>query len=104
MAEHDLSKLPKWAQQEISRLRANEKHLRRRIEAGPEDSNVFAEPYSDSPTPLGKDTTIEFRFGDGWHQKFKVDLVGEYLEIYGGNTLQVEPQASNVVRIRPKQS
>jgi hypothetical protein len=55
-----LERLPKWARDEIVRLRGDVEHLEAKLRCGPADSNAFLNPCSDSPTPLGKDPVIEF--------------------------------------------
>lgn len=97
--ERDLSKLPKWARQEIERLRADLAYTQEKLSAGPADSDTFADPYSNAPRPLGCGTAIEFRFGNDWSQKFQARLIGDKLQINAGNTLVVFPHASNVVSI-----
>lgn len=97
--EHDIERLPKWAQREIRRLTNDVEHLRTRLEAGPEDSDTFADAFSESKRPLGRGTQIEFRFGDRWDQRFMVRLEGRRLIVAGGERIAVRPQASNVVEI-----
>lgn len=97
--DHDITKLPKWAQAEIRRLRANEKHHLERLGHGPEGSDTFASPFSDAPTPLGEGTLVEFRFGEGWGERFHARLEGERLIVSGGSSIAVLPQASNVVEV-----
>ena len=96
--ERDLTKLPKWASQEIERLQSNLAYVHGLLEAGPEDSRVFAEPYSDHPRPLGKDAHIEFRPTPD--TKLKVAIEKDGIEVYGGDSLMVYPRSSNVVRIK----
>jgi hypothetical protein len=101
--ERDLTKLPKWARQEIERLQRDLEYAHERLEAGPDDSRVFAEPYSDHPRPLGHDAHIAFVpegggsiIGDG----FKVSIVADGIEVYGGDSLSIYPRSSNVVLIK----
>lgn len=100
--ERDISKLPKWAQNEIERLQHNLDSAHKRLAAGPEDSDTFADPYYDTPRPLGCGTAIEFRVGPDWNQKFQARLIGEKLQIHGGDTIVVLPHASNVVSLELK--
>ena len=99
--ERNRATLPKWAQNELARLERDLEYTRAKLAQAPDDSRVFANPYSDAPQPLG-DADVEFRVND--HDKFKVGLDdvrdGTVLTVYGGDTLQIEPQASNVVRVR----
>lgn len=97
--EYDRTKLPKWAQQELTRLERNLEHAKSKLAQGPENSRVFADPYSDTPRPLG-DAHIEFRVGPGIGQKFSVRIEGTDLYVMGSDGLAVFPEASNVVRVR----
>ena len=96
----DVTKLPKWAQQEIGRLERDLEDARRRLSEGPMDSNTFADPYSESPRPLGRDTLIEFRAGETFGERFRVYLRDGVLEVGGGDGVAVLPRASNVVEIK----
>lgn len=97
----DVAKLPKWAQREIDRLESDVRHYRARLAAGPEDSDTFADPYSDGARrPLGKGTLIEFTFGPGWADKIQASLDGDTLRIRGGSGLAVYPSASNSINIK----
>jgi hypothetical protein len=67
IATPDVDKLPKWAQRKIEalerKIEALEREvadLRRTLAEGPEDSDTFADPYSDSPRPLGSGTSVQF--------------------------------------------
>lgn len=94
--------LPKWARQEIARLTRDLESARAQLAAGPEESNTFADPYSEAPRPLGKDTTIEFHVGDN-KLRVRIDRTSrgdEYIDVNGGDMLQIEPRASNGVMIR----
>lgn len=98
----DLSKLPQWAQSEISRLSANETYYKNKLAAGPDDSRVFADPYGDAPRPLGS-SIIEFNLDDERVRvAVKDDKGGAYLDVNGSDILQVAPRASNSVEIRVK--
>ena len=101
--EHDIARLPKWAQSEIRRLRADVDFLTRKLKVGPEDSNTFADPYASyARRPLGKGPTIEFQLRDGSirarveHDPNDVP----YLDVNGSNNLAVFPWAANALRIR----
>lgn len=102
--ERDLSRLPKWAQNEIRYLRRDLKHAEDKLREGPEDSVVFANPYSETSRPLGDDHIAFMPSGttpeDGWHQGFKVSIEGDTLEVYGGDQLCVFPASSNVVKLK----
>lgn len=98
----DRTKLPKWAQQELGRLERDLEHAQARLAEGPENSNTFADPYADSPRPLGEGTLIEYRFGESWGEKFSVRLEGDKLYVMGGSTLSIYPQSSNTFRVGVK--
>jgi hypothetical protein len=101
----DISKLPKWAQQEITRLRGSVEHWQRVASVGPDESNTFADPYSDAPRPLGAGTTIEFVMTTG--RKISVALErssvsGMYDRLYinGDDSIAVFPSAANACSIQ----
>lgn len=94
------AKLPKWAQHELERLERDLAYAKKRLADGPEDSRVFADPYSDPPRPLGRDTSIDFKLGEGWGQRINVRIEDDGIKIMGGNRLSIIPKASNVVHIR----
>lgn len=91
--------LPKWAQREIYMLQGKVADLAERLSVGPQDSNVFANPYSDSPTPLGRDVAVDFRIGPGWKHRLTVRIEGNRLTILGGDGIVVLPRSSNFVEI-----
>lgn len=64
--ERDVSKLPKWAQQELEMLRKNLAYWQKRALAGPDDSNTVLEPYAKGGRPLGTDVTVRFLLPNGW--------------------------------------
>jgi hypothetical protein len=103
--EHDLTKIPKWARQEIERLRTDVAYLREKLEAGPADSDVFADPYGDSPRPLGRGTMIEFGDKDSEHGAWNVALQDGELHITlhslrAAGTAAVIPWSSTSLRVR----
>lgn len=98
--EYDVARLPQWAQREITRLQREVAHLRERLETGPEDSDVFAHPYSESPTPLGKDACIEFHL-NGRSERLTVRINEDrMLSIMGSDSIEVLPHSSNLVEIK----
>jgi hypothetical protein len=100
--EHDITKLPKWAQREISRLTRDLVANKAKLAQGPENSNVFADPYSDAPRPLGRDTSISFRLTDEDRRSNRVivRMDGDKLVIQGGDSLSILPRASNSFYVR----
>jgi hypothetical protein len=110
MAE-DLTKLPKWAQSRIRVLEMNLEHAKEKLAAGPENSNTFADRfYQEGARPLGQDTKITFMMDghqdDNRHHSLYIegrverDPRGSFLYIMGGDSIHVEPQSSNTVKIR----
>ena len=96
----DRAKLPKWAQQELQRLEQDLAHAEEKLAAGPEDSNTFADPYADAARPLGRDTTVEFRFGPETSEKIQVRIDGDKLYVYGGDSLAIAPRSSNAIYVK----
>lgn len=98
----DITKLPKWAQSEIKRLNNNVESLSARLAAGPEDSDTFADPYAETPRPLGQGTTVEFRLSDGdaWGNRIRVRAKKGALYVLGGDGIAVFPQSSNTLVIK----
>lgn len=97
--ESRIATLPKWAQREIYRLQADVASLTERLTAGPENSDTFADAYSDASRPLGKGTSVAFKFGPGWGKRFVVRLEGERLIVHGGSSVAVHPRASNLFEV-----
>jgi len=100
-----LDRLPKWAAEEIVRLRNKIDGLNRVISAGPADSNAFLNPYRDFPTPLGKDPTIQFRDGEDPLNGFTVQFKNGEILVQGmapayDDYLGVFPMSGNYVAIK----
>ena len=105
MRSGDVTKLPKWAQQEIERLERDVEHFQATLSVGPDDSNTFADPYSSAPRPLGHGTTIEFVMTDGTRIRVRAErnsVSGAYdrIDVNGGDTIAVLPRAANSVEIQ----
>lgn len=114
MADHDLHRLPKWAQSRIAVLENRVQHLESKLNEGPEESDTFADPYGTfapgdnqpSGRPLGEGTIVRFWLGDDRRYKYvdvsaKVTGRGKhYVNVHGGEgALSVRPSSSNVVEI-----
>ena len=103
----NLAKLPRWAQQEIDRLKRNEEHYLKKLNAGPEDSDTFADPYASGKRPLGRGTLIEFVLGQNKHGRDQSVRVRTeqlrdgtvLLNVSGSDGLTVYPRASNSIEI-----
>lgn len=105
LTPEQLNKLPKYVAQEIERLSGNVEYLRRKLQAGPEDSNAFLDPHSEEPRPLGKNPVIKFQSGDGEMDGFVVQFVDGELKIQGvapryDDYLGVFPVSGNYVTIK----
>jgi hypothetical protein len=88
---------------EIERLNELVAELRARIENDPEGSNTFAEPYDDSPKPLGRDVRVRFGGMEASGCTFDVHMVGGDLEVRANGThmeTALIPYSSNNIRIR----
>ena len=109
--QHDqerLDRLPKHAREEIILLRSHVAHLQRTLSVGPEDSNAFLDPYSETPRPLGNNPVIKFVTGTDEKdtlEGFHVQLVDGELRIQGvapayNDYMAVLPMSGNYVAIR----
>lgn len=101
-----LSRLPKWAREKIVRQGETIEYLKDKLRQGPENANVFADPYSETPRPVGKDPVLRFdtgsdhrlegftvRFMDGeLHVQGMAPHVDDYLAVFptGGNTVIIK--------------
>jgi hypothetical protein len=101
-----LDRLPKWAAEEIIRLRSKIVGLEARISTGPGDSNAFLNPYREgASTPLGKDPMIQFRVGEDALDGFTVQFKNGELLVQGmapahDDYLGVFPMSGNYVAIK----
>jgi hypothetical protein len=93
--EHDETKLPRWAQNELRRLRGDLDHAKKRLSEG-EESLVVAHPYSDAPTYLGDDAIVAFRLPTG---VVRVNIDRGKLYLNGGDSFHVIPRAGNAIYI-----
>lgn len=97
----DLSRLPKWARHRIERLEADNASLRAKLEAGPEDSDTFADPYGEPPRPLGAGAHVRFGGLDS-RKTFDVYIRDGELWIQvndDGERPAVFPQSTNTIRV-----
>jgi hypothetical protein len=98
----NIDNLPKFAQDEIRRLRKEVEHWKKEASLGPENSLAFANSYSDAPVPLGPDPDVKFILGD---KDIRCTIETTHagiaeLVVYGGDALLIQPRSSNVVHIR----
>ncbi len=95
----DITRLPKWAQAEITRLTANINYYKEKLAGfeGEVKTNVFIREGLDT-TPLPKDSHIEFSFGETHIDKVLVSKGKDYIEVMAWN-LGIEPRACNIIRV-----
>lgn len=99
---YDLTKLPKWAQNEIDRLQRNVEHWKAQALAGPETSDTWIEHHAGrGRTPLGEGVHVVFTLPGG--HELQVYREGHQLRIAGDghSAIAAVPQASNVLWVRP---
>ena len=105
-----MTKLPKWAQRRIEVLERDLEYAHQQLSAGPEDSNVFADPYSDTLKPLGKDVSVEFVLREGDDRRPSNDSIFVRLETQSNSEphlvvmsnrslLAVCPRSSNMIHL-----
>lgn len=97
-------RLPKYAQEYIRYLERVQQENRERIDrlqAGPEDSNVFADPILEEHIrPLGKDTLVRFG-GPRFDDTFDVQMRDGELTVVGngGYGITIKPAHTNNIQI-----
>ena len=97
---YDLNTLPKWAQLEIRRLRADLRDAEQRLAHGPESSTVIAEPYG-APVYLGDDPHVQFKMQRGSLRVQRVSGSLDIIEVSSDEAgVEISPVSSNVVRVR----
>jgi hypothetical protein len=111
VTEHSIENLPRWARAEITRLRADLAAYTARLNAGPADSDTFADPFSKARRPLGRGTNIEFVLDSDspWQAgvpseiRCRIDVGHDgvpFLDVNGNGSIEVRPRASNAIEIR----
>lgn len=109
--EDKIKKLPKWAQEYIRTLEMQKTELECRVDdvynTNPDETNVFIEDGIKNQ-PLPNDSGIVFKMTDintkrhpREEIRVKIDTDGN-LQIMGGNTISIYPQAANMVRVKIK--
>jgi hypothetical protein len=98
ITDEQMARLPAYARREIERLRADLADATKRLGAGPEDSDTFADPYRDQPRPLGRGTPIQFGADDLANFNVRLDKDGA-LKIQSSDPIVIAPGAANTVRI-----
>jgi hypothetical protein len=100
MNERDLTKLPKWAQLEIERLRRdNDDYAARfKLVGGETESNIEIGDMMDSFC-VGERSRVKFKLPNGYIEcHFNHDR--DAVDIYAHHSLIIEPRASNTCRVR----
>lgn len=100
-------KLPKWAQQQLTYLRSEIRRVRAEVAqlshaVGPTDTFLWGGPREDH-LPLPKNARIEFAMDGVDYRNLSVGRnyqEPQWLEIMGNDTLEIQSQSSNVIRIR----
>jgi hypothetical protein len=108
--DYDASRLPRHGQtavaalrDEIERLNKEAERLRGRLEASAAGSDTFAEPYDDTPQPLGRGTMVRFNGADTTGDTYDVQMRdGDLYVLVNGmqGDTAIVPQSSNTIRIR----
>jgi len=99
---HDITKLPRWAQDRIGKLERDLAAERRKLSAGPENSDTFADPYASAPRPLGRHTRIQF-VGERDEFHVHIDDDGELTVHTLTGRLLAMSGAANVMRFKSEQ-
>jgi hypothetical protein len=92
------SKLPAWVQQHVALLENRLAATQAKLTADPEDSDTVADPFSDTPRPLGSGVMV--RFGHK-HEgtSFDVELEDGELSIRAtvpkGEEMVIKPVVAN---------
>lgn len=97
------AKLPRWARDELLRLRSNLANAERRLlafEGGQSRISLGYEAQRRLGLPEGE--PVNFAFGEGTDQQIRVtvDFDREELTVRGGDSISVQPFACNAVNIR----
>lgn len=106
MSGHSIYGLPAWARQMIQDLEvqvAQKDAEIARLSAGPEDSDTFADPFGDSPVPLGRRAMVRFGGRSSVDDCFDVEMRGTDLYVLvNGTTTEtaIIPQSNNTTRVR----
>lgn len=104
----DRTKLPKWAQDELTLAERNLAYWRAKATEGPAESDTFRWEGGSGDaedTPLGASPVIRLYLGPDWQDCIDVQTRTEggrkFLRISGrgGNGLVVRPHVSNVIHV-----
>lgn len=103
MSDERMSKLPKWAQQLITKLTADAKYATKQLKQIGVDGDSKVALRIDVLTwlHLPSDSRLSFTLENGRRLEVFLNREGE-LEVYGTEQLIVHPQVSNIVSIGAK--
>ena len=105
MTNEQFFKLPRYAQNEINRLRNNVDYFEEKLNQlkGKEKTNVFFSEGGAGERPLPRRSRVTFKLGEHWNEKVDVYMNEEkkYLRISLDDMI-VSPVASNVIRVSKK--
>ena len=104
-------RLPKWAKDEMARLRRDAEQARQgerkaRLDTRPDASDTILDSYEPVPIGLGKGTRVRFIVGDAsdaWidvHVETPAGSSRPHIEVHGGCGLRITPRVSNAVWVR----
>ena len=99
MEDTKYKKLPKYAQDEISRLRNNLQSTEEKLHAmtGERLSNT---QFRHGPGYKNLPDKCNVRFILAEHESIEANIVDGVLRIYGSRSISVEPRASNSIYLR----
>lgn len=99
--KNDLSRLPKWAQRRLETAEREAAHWKQVAHDGPEDTDTFINTYDlgSKGIPLQKGASIRFIVGDGRRGYIETKLKDGYVEVYADESIAIQPQSSNVVKV-----
>ena len=104
MLKENISKLPKWAQIKIRCLESNVSYYKKQVEEikGEKETNIYIRDGIQELRPLSKNSTIEYVLDKqkGHSGKIHISLSSDTLEIYGGSSIIVKPEASNHIKLQ----
>jgi hypothetical protein len=102
MADPREERLPKWAQEELARLRRQvlrERALNDDLRGKVGETNTHVQNYGSDDQPLPKDARVQFRMGERYDQYVTVNVEGDALWLHGGRFLTIHPHVSNAFRV-----
>ncbi|MFC9620240.1 hypothetical protein ACFTXM_09650 [Streptomyces sp. NPDC056930] len=102
MSDSREARLPKWAQEELLRLRRKlEVEQKRNAELRGEvgETNTHVQNYISDDQPLPNDARVKFQLGGRYDQHVTVHVEAGRLWLNGGRFLVIHPHVSNAFRV-----